>query len=88
MARVSAASEYGGNVTGAARNLLKVLGERLTSSEKEREAEAAAFNQKLCVHAPCVSAPPTDPAPAHCVWLVDRSMTARCRTRMLRQCGC
>ena len=34
-------------MTGAARNLLKVLGEKLTSSEREREAEAAAFNRKL-----------------------------------------
>lgn len=40
-------SGYGGPVTGAARDLLTALGERLTSSEAERQEEAAAYNRRL-----------------------------------------
>ena len=45
--RLNKATEYGGQVTGAARDLIKALGDRLTASELERQEEAAAFNRKL-----------------------------------------
>lgn len=50
-------------VAGAARKLIEALGERLTVSEEERNAETAAFNRKLL-----------EAERQHCDWFVEKRL--------------
>mmetsp|Transcript_29219 Transcript_29219/g.69237 ORF Transcript_29219/g.69237 Transcript_29219/m.69237 type:complete len:459 (-) Transcript_29219:40-1416(-) len=50
-------------VVGAARKLIEALGERLTVSEEERNAETAAFNRKLL-----------EAERQHCDWFVEKRL--------------